>query len=162
MLRMSAVSIDQLGASEYRDALPLLAAQLDEHAIPIESAALERAVRGLVEVPERGVILVARDANSAVGVAAVSYSWTIERGGKAAWLEELYVLPAWRGNGIGTALLRAAIDAARRFGCSAVDLEVESSHERVEALYERHGFAALRRTHFAAQLTESSVLPAGD
>src|SRR5579872_5729184 len=47
-----------------------------------------------------------------VGLAYLAYTWTLEHGGQSAWLDELYVVPGERSRGVGTALLRAALDHA--------------------------------------------------
>ena len=49
------------------------------------------------------------------------------------------VLPAWRGRGIGTALLRALLDAARQMGRHEVFLHAQC---RAEPFYQRLGFVA--------------------
>lgn len=131
----------------------LLIAQLRDHGNDLADADLVAATAGLLERPDRGQFLVAFDAETAVGFAALSYLWTLERGGRAAWLDELYVLPARRGAGIGAALLAAALAAARGAGAAAVDLEIEAGHERVAALYRRSGFTALRRQRWTLPLT---------
>ena len=96
-----------------REALrALLGAQLREHGIPLERAALGRAIDGLIERPERGRLLLAERSGRPLGVAALSFVWTLEHGGLSAWLDELYVEPEARGGGTGTALLEAAIAAA--------------------------------------------------
>src|SRR5688572_4633018 len=105
----------------------LLAAQLHEHDIPIARADLEYAADGILRVPERGFVLLALRQGSAVGVACVSYSWTVERGGMVAWLDELYVRPAQREHGIGNEMLAEVIATAGAAGCLTVELEVETS-----------------------------------
>jgi GNAT superfamily N-acetyltransferase len=147
------MEITLAGRSERAAVLALLEAQLAEHAIELASARLAAAVDGALADPSRGVLLGAREGGEApVGVAYLAFTWTIEHGGCTAWLEELYVVPARRGHGIGTALLRAVCDRARAEGCAAVDLEVEADHERAIALYARHGFRRLTRTRFALVL----------
>ncbi len=49
------------------------------------------------------------------------------------------VLPAWRGRGVGSALLEALIDIAHRRGIPAVYLHAQC---RAEAFYRRLGFVA--------------------
>jgi GNAT superfamily N-acetyltransferase len=130
----------------------LLVAQLREHAVDTPSTAIGDAVEAVVRHPERGRILVARDRGTVVGVAALSFVWPIEHGGMSAWLEELYVVPDARGHGIGTALLRAALDAANEAGAVAVDLEVDVGHERAANLYAREGFRPLPRARWVRPL----------
>lgn len=138
--------------SELSDLAALLVTQLREHGTELSDAEIARAARGLFRRPQRGQFLIARESGALVGFAALSFLWTLERGGRAAWLDELYVLPDRRGHGIGEALLRAALEAAREAGALAVDLEIESGHERAAALYRRAGFAPLPRSRWARDL----------
>ena len=130
----------------------LLAAQLHEHDIPIARADVEFAADGILRVPDRGFVLLALHQGDAVGVACVSYSWTVERGGMVAWLDELYVVPSLREHGIGNELLGKAIATAGASGCLTVELEVETSHARAEHLYRRHGFSDMPRRRWTRPL----------
>ncbi len=130
----------------------LLIAQLRDHGNDVPDAALAAAAHGMLERPQRGRFLLAFDGASVVGLAALSYLWTLERGGRAAWLDELYVLPDRRDAGVGAALLAAAVAEARAAGALAVDLEIEAGHERAATLYRRAGFSALSRQHWTLLL----------
>jgi ribosomal protein S18 acetylase RimI-like enzyme len=55
-------------------------------------------------------------------------------------LKRLYVLPAARGGGVGRALVRAALAAARRAGFRAVRLDTLPEMESARALYRTFGF----------------------
>ena len=133
-------------------ALALLLAQLREHDIATPPAAVAAALDGLMTRPERGSVLVATLDGRVVGIAALSATWTIEHGGRAMWLEELYVEPSHRGHGVGGVLLSAAADAARAHGAHTLDLEVEASHTRAANLYAREGFRRLERTRWVRRL----------
>jgi len=143
------VAVEAITAAEVEEIIPLLAVQLAEHGMGQDLAVLRAATRGLASESARGAILVARRGGAAIGVAVLAYTWTLEHGGKCAWLDELYVTPAERSAGVGTTLLLAALDRARRDGCLAMDLEVDVEHARVESLYARHGFRALPRRRFS-------------
>lgn len=134
--------------------LPLLAAQFHEHGIDLPAVRLAAAVRGLVEVEGRGAILAAIEDGAVVGVAVLAHTWTLEHGGHTTWLDELYVAEPARGKGIGTALLRRAMEVAREEGCAGIDLEVDRDHARVESLYAREGFKSLPRKRFARKLPQ--------
>ncbi len=131
-------------------ALPLVEDQYREHRIEIGRTRLRRALAGLVR--GRGVVLLARSGKSAAGVAVLSWTWTVERGGKTAWLDELYVVPGLRGRGIGRRLLLRAIAEARRAGCAAIELEVVRGHGRAARLYLRERFSPLPRTRYSRAL----------
>jgi RimJ/RimL family protein N-acetyltransferase len=56
----------------------------------------------------------------------------------------------WRGRGVGGALVRAAIEAARDLGAHKVALQVWPHNEAARRLYLRHGFVeeGLLRRHY--------------
>jgi GNAT superfamily N-acetyltransferase len=139
-----------------RDAVVLrLVEQMREHNIPLDATRVGGAVDGALARPERAAILVATTIEpepAVVGVAYLSFTWTLEHGGLSCWLEELYVAPPYRERGIGRALLLDAIEHARAAGCAAMDLEVEAAHDRAEHLYLREGFVAHTRRRFVRKL----------
>jgi ribosomal protein S18 acetylase RimI-like enzyme len=138
-----------------RDVLvALLAAQLHEHHITLSSERLAAAVDGALHDAVRGLFLLARVQGTAVGAAYLSFNWTLEHGGKSCWLEELYVMPAYRERGIGRQLLDAVCQRAAELGCAAIDLEVEEEHARAQHLYEREGFHPHRRHRWVRLLRD--------
>jgi len=56
------------------------------------------------------------------------------------YLAELYVVPARRGNGVGRALLEAALDHARHSGADRIDLGTSDDDVAARRLYESLGF----------------------
>jgi GNAT superfamily N-acetyltransferase len=149
---MDRAIIRRAGPKHAADVHRLLAAQLAEHGIAISGDRLANAIDGVIDMSTRGFFLVALRNGTCVGVAYVSFIWALEHGGHAGWLEELYVVPEYRQGGVGTRLLEAVIAAAEAAGCAALDLEIDSAHERVRSLYERHGFTALPRSRVVKKL----------
>lgn len=142
-LPLAVVAADRAARAEV---LRLLSGQFTELEIPVPAERLAQAVDGVLADGARGVLLLAFSAGQSVGVAYLSYQWTLEHGGKIAWLEELYVEPHLRSLGLGQKLLVAAIDHARSVGCLAVELEVDNGHPRAGNLYRREGFLPLDRS----------------
>src|SRR5258708_36852857 len=99
--------VEQVTPKGHAKAGRLLQAQIDEHQVSLPAESVDRAVARLIEMPERGVLLLALESGVPVGLAAIAYTWTLEHGGLVAWLDELYVVPERRGPGVGTALLVA-------------------------------------------------------
>ena len=77
--------------------------------------------------------------NFADGYAVVTWSWSLESGGRDCILDELY-LPT-RGTGLGAAALAEVTAAAAAVGARAMFLETEHHNERVRGFYSRNGFA---------------------
>lgn len=94
----------------------------------------------VVRHPEAAVY-VAVEGLRVIGYCAMSQRPQIRLGGRAASIDELVVEERRRGDGIGTALLDAAISYARGLGCKRVDLNtarVRQSYQR--GFYVAHGF----------------------
>lgn len=60
--------------------------------------------------------------------------------GLRAWIEDVIVDKAARGQGIGEALTRHALEVAQKAGASTVDLTSRPSREAANRLYQRIGF----------------------
>jgi GNAT superfamily N-acetyltransferase len=102
-----------------------------------------------------GFMQVARAEGQIVGVAYVATILSVEHAGPVAWLEELYVTPAWRQKGVGSALLVSVLERAQAAGMVVVDLEIDAAHSRAASLYERTGFHRLNRSRWTCRLTRS-------
>ena len=127
----------------------LLDAQLREHDIATAPAALRDVANAVIEGPGLGFILVARDRETPIGLAYAAAHLSAEHGGVIGWLEELYVVPASRSRGAGSALLERVFAQATQLGWRGLELEVVRGHEKAVPLYLRHGFSALDRARFS-------------
>ncbi len=160
--------------------ISLLGAQFLEHDVRLTPEQLAVSVDGVLMDPSRGLFIVARMGDGVplpparppypgaslppaplssagdvvVGLAFLSFMWTLEYGGVSAWLDVLYVVPEQRSHGIGRSLLTAACDASLQAGCVAVDLEIEASHARAANLYLRLGFRPHARTRWVKRLRQ--------
>ncbi|NUB91871.1 GNAT family N-acetyltransferase [Haloterrigena sp. SYSU A121-1] len=90
-------------------------------------------------------LLVARDGGTVVGFA----SFSVERGSlqldaTRGVLSNIYVVPAARGQGVGTALLEAVEDELEAQGADVVVLEVMARNEAARRFYERKGYETYR------------------
>jgi GNAT superfamily N-acetyltransferase len=77
----------------------------------------------------------------AVGVALITLRPNVWYDGSVALLDELYVEPARRGQGIGTALLQAAETECRERGAEVLEINVDGEDRDARRFYERHGYA---------------------
>lgn len=152
VLMMSDFTIAPLAAAHVDAVAELFAKQLAEHDVNRSQEDLIVGLETLLAQPERGFILAAIRDGRPIGVAYGACILSLEHGGLSGWLDELYVLPDWRGQGIGSALLSAAIASAAKRGWAALDLEVDSNHRRVIPLYQRHAFQPVSRTRFVRRL----------
>lgn len=133
----------------FAEVTALLEAQLFEHQMSPPTDSLRQAIRSVIDNPRYGFILLAAGPDgSPVGAAYASSLLSLEYGGVSGWVEELYVTPAWRGQGIGSRLLEKVISTAKELGWRALDLEVDAAHERAIPLYQRYHFLPHSRSRF--------------
>jgi GNAT superfamily N-acetyltransferase len=76
-----------------------------------------------------------------VGYLLAVYVFSLEHLGLTAEIDEFFVLPSARGQGIGEELLRLAEAEFRRRGCTNVFLQLGRGNDRARAFYRTHGYA---------------------
>ena len=74
------------------------------------------------------------------GFAQLRYRPWVHSAGLHSYLEELYVVPDLRGNGLGRALLEAAMETARGEGAEQMELGTSENDKAARKLYESVGF----------------------
>jgi GNAT superfamily N-acetyltransferase len=74
------------------------------------------------------------------GLAVLRFRAALWSGGLECYLAELYVVPARRGQGLGRALMEAALWEARDRGADTMDVAVDEPDLAARRLYERFGF----------------------
>ena len=82
-----------------------------------------------------------------IGYAALGFGYSIELGGRDAFVDELFVVEEHRGRGVGAKVLEDLRSEARRLGVRALHLEVARDNERARRLYRRSGFASRDKYH---------------
>ena len=76
------------------------------------------------------------------GYAMIAKSYSTEMGGNCVWIEDIYIKPEYRGQGLGTSFLKFVEE---RFRGQAVRLrlEAEDENERAMEVYRKAGFERL-------------------
>lgn len=97
-------------------------------------------LRRIIEQPEVGRILVLREDERIVGMVNLLYTVSTACGGKVALLEDMIVHSSQRGNRLGSKLLQAAIELAKREGCLRITLLTDRTNDAAIRFYQRHGF----------------------
>jgi GNAT superfamily N-acetyltransferase len=75
-----------------------------------------------------------------VAVALVTLRPSVWYDRAVALLDELYVVPALRGQGIGSALLALVEATARQHGAELLEINVDGEDTDARRFYERHGY----------------------
>lgn len=101
---------------------------------------LEILIERVRELLARGEIVVLLAGEEPHGLAQFRFLRSVWSEGLDVYLEELYVAPARRGEGIGRALLEATMRTGREGGATHVDLNTGETDTAARALYESAGF----------------------
>jgi ribosomal protein S18 acetylase RimI-like enzyme len=110
-------------------------AEYDEPSPGVE--ALEERYADLIRNKEMVVLLIGDGPD---GFAQLRFRPWVYSSGLHSYLEELYVVPSLRGNGLGRALLEAAMETARREGAEQMELGTSEDDVAARKLYESAGF----------------------
>ena len=86
-----------------------------------------------------GIIFIARDEHTPIAYLVICFDFSLEYQGKGSWVDELFVEPTHRGQGIATQLLNLAEISSQENGAQTLHLEVSHGNSAIE-LYRRRGF----------------------
>ena len=95
----------------------------------------------------------------AVAVALVTLRPNVWYAGQVALLDELYVVPHLRGQGIGSAIVDQLVSMSRARGVDLIEINVDEGDIDARRFYERHGFSSTepgsteRSFRYAQELT---------
>ena len=96
--------------------------------------------RALIADPEReGLQLIARDGGDAVGFATIYWSWATTIAARIGVMNDLYVAPQARGQGVADALIEACVDESRRHGAAELTWQTARDNARAQRVYARVG-----------------------
>ena len=98
-----------------------------------------------------GVLLVAREKRTLVGVALAIYQPSAELG-RMLVIQDFYVDPSVRRKGVGKALAAKLLDEAKAMRIDRVDLEVFPKNEAAAAFWRSLGFRTAGRVIYSKDL----------
>ena len=105
-------------------------------------AAYQAAFRAIDGDPAH-ILAVAESGQTIVGTMQLSFiPGLARRGALRAQIEAVRVHEAWRGRGLGAAMMAWAIGEAKRRGCALVQLTTDKSRTAAHRFYQRFGFVA--------------------
>jgi len=102
-------------------------------------ADLAPSVRYLLDFPGAECLLAERDGRP-VGMLQVSYRFSTFAAKPAAYLDDVFVWPEHRGQGVVDALFAEVERRAIARGCIRIALDVDAGNGRARRAYERLGF----------------------
>jgi GNAT superfamily N-acetyltransferase len=126
--------------------------QDDPWSVPFREEQVRESVRELLVNPSAGRVFLVCEPDSCVGYLVLSFDFSLEYGGRNAWIDELFIRPEFHGKGIGSKALDFAIQAARERGAKVLHLEVNRGNPAID-LNRQHGFEDHNRYLLSKWLT---------
>ncbi len=111
----------------------------DMHPLDDEGVAAVRALAA-GDPHARAWLLRAEAQGPVIGYLVLTLGFSIEYGGRDGFIDEIYVAPEARGQGLGRAALEFAEAQARNLGVLALHLEVNHGNKKAQDLYQAEGF----------------------
>jgi len=101
---------------------------------------VEALLEDLLSMPERGAGWVAQNDGKLCGYLTAVYLLSVEYGGLMAEIDEFFVSPESRSDGVGSLLLATAERDMAARGLARLQLQLGVGNHRGRAFYQRHGF----------------------
>jgi len=100
----------------------------------------ESAMVRLIDDSSAGRVWIVNVDGNAVGYVVLVFSFSVEFGGRTAFIDELLIDERFRGRGIGREVVDQVIEYARALGVQNLLLEVTESNLPARRLYQSAGF----------------------
>jgi GNAT superfamily N-acetyltransferase len=136
------VEIRRAREDEIDDLLPLLRAYCDFYESSPTDEGVIKMVRSLITDPSQGAVFIARKDGRAIGFATVDWKWSMLKGARIGYLEDLFVDPDARGLGTADALIEICADCCRELGMPAMEWLTAPDNHRAQKVYNRTGAAS--------------------
>jgi ribosomal protein S18 acetylase RimI-like enzyme len=101
---------------------------------------VEDRLGAMIELPQHAIFVAEDEEGQVAGLLNASQRWTLWHTGPCALIEELVVDEGARRQGIGRALIGAALDWAGSQGCSEVEVSTDHDNTDAQAFYRQIGF----------------------
>ena len=128
--------------------LPLMRAYHEFEGIDATDAERLATIEPLLAGRENlGQVWLIETAAGTVGYIALCYGYSIEFGGRDAFVDELFIVEAERGRGLGRQALERVKAEAATAGVKALHLEVARGNTTAKDFYGKLGFRSRERFH---------------
>ncbi len=109
-----------------------------------DTAKQARGLAGVIESPLGHIAVATNAAHEVVGMCSAQLVFSTAEGAWSAWVEDVVVAAAWRGSGIGRALLDSVLDWAAGRGATRAQLLVDLDNPPALDFYRRLGWSETR------------------
>ena len=136
------LEISPVAASEYGELLPLIAAYQRFYEVEeIDEERNHRFFRRFIAPSDAGLLLGARGGGRLVGYACLYWHFSSTEARETVLMNDLFVVPEARGEGVGRALIEASLGVARERGALQLEWQTAPDNRTAQRLYDTTGAA---------------------
>jgi ribosomal protein S18 acetylase RimI-like enzyme len=141
-------------AADCADLIELMSEFYAESDYALDSGRAEAAFSELLGDERLGRVWLIECQSEIAGYVVLTLGYSMEYGGRDAFVDDLFVRPAFRGKGLGKMTLAGVRAESERLGVRALHLEVGRDNAGAQALYRQAGFADTARQLLTLRLVE--------
>lgn len=114
-------------------------------------------LQSIIENKKIGKIFVATKQNKIVGMINLLYSVSTSLGARVGIIEDVIVLPEFRGKKIGSQLIKHAIKYAKRKNLKRITLFTDFDNQKAHKFYEKSGFTKSSMVQFQRGMSRMAI-----
>ncbi len=139
---MPGVIFRPVGAEDEQALLRMMRslAEQEPGAYFFDEQAVREVLRKFLASPDLGRAWVFLDGETPIGYIVLTFGYSFEYYGRDSFIDELYIEPQYRRQGIGKRAMQFVEESARELGVNAIHLEVDQGNEPAAELYRRAGY----------------------
>lgn len=119
--------------------LPLMRGYCDFYEVDPGDEELLELARTVAGDPEQGSLYLAERDREPIGFALMDWKWASTAGGRVGHLEDLFVSPESRGEGVADALIARCAERCRELGLRRLGWITATDNHRAQKVYDRSG-----------------------
>jgi GNAT superfamily N-acetyltransferase len=134
------VEIAPIAAPEYGELLPLIAAYQRFYEVEdVDEERNHRFFRRFIAPSDAGLLLGARGDGRLLGYSCLYWHFSSTLARETVLMNDLYVEPDVRGQGVGRALIEASLEVARERGAAHLEWQTAPDNHTAQRLYDSTG-----------------------
>ena len=111
----------------------------------------------LLQEESLGYVWLIRMGETTVGYVVLTLGYSLEYHGRDAFIDEIYLREAFRGQGLGSTVLNLVAEQARRLEVQVLHLEVERENDVAQVVYRKRGYIDHNRYLMTKRIVEEAA-----
>ncbi len=148
------ISFQQVSPTTVSTALALVESYYGEDGYTFSKAKAERAIRLLISKPTLGKIVLVKANGLAIGYYCITYGYSLQRHGRDAILDEIYIAKEHRRKGIGQRAIEHIVIELKRNGFKSIYLYVRKRNVDAQRFHRSNGFRKVKEAVMVRELSE--------